>query len=56
MALATALLIKGQNEAVLAYFDKCDQIGWSKSDQLDGWRAAVRSGNVPDFPKVTLAY
>ena len=56
MALAHELLLKGQNQSVLAYMDKCVKVGWSKSEQVVRWETAIGSGDQPEFPKVLLTY
>jgi hypothetical protein len=49
MRLAKALLEKGEKDVVLEYFQRCGAF-WSMGEtQLGTWKAAVESGQVPDF-------
>lgn len=47
MSLAKALLLVGERQAVLTYFDLCRNF-WSRSE-LSAWRKIVASGGIPDF-------
>jgi hypothetical protein len=47
MLLARELLVRGETETVLLYFDMC-QAFWDR-EELGQWRLAVASGRVPDF-------
>jgi hypothetical protein len=47
MALAKALLVKGEDETVLRYFELCAEFWTSK--YLNEWIADVESGRMPDF-------
>jgi hypothetical protein len=50
MTLADELLQRGQSDAVLQYFDECQQF-WIKSQtsKLEQWTKDVRVGIHPDF-------
>ena len=49
MALAKALLERGQRKAVLSYLDQCRTF-WKMSDgKLDTWKAQIEKGEAPDF-------
>ena len=48
LALAKALLEKGQNEAVLEYFQSCKSFV-TKNPKLDDWIAMLKGGGSPDF-------
>ena len=49
MTLAKELLEIHQADTVLQYFDECAQFWKGHQDTLDGWRATVRRGEIPDF-------
>jgi tetratricopeptide (TPR) repeat protein len=48
MALAKALLERGESAVVLEYFDEC-AVFWKHGRALAGWRNDVRAGRIPDF-------
>ena len=50
MALANALLEKGQKESVLEYLELCKKF-WNPpfANKLEQWKAAIDSGVTPDF-------
>lgn len=47
MSLAEALLIAGERQAVLEYFDLC-QTFWPK-EKLSKWKKEMEAGKIPDF-------
>jgi hypothetical protein len=47
MSLARHLLEKGEQEAVLQYFDLCRKF-W-RSEKLDEWTKDIQAGRIPDF-------
>jgi len=49
MSLAKDLLEKGQQEAVLEYFEQCRRFWKMHDGSLDQWGKEVRSGKVPNF-------
>ncbi len=49
MLLASEMLEKGETEAVLEYFDLCSKFWDKEHSLLNKWKAAVKSGEVPDF-------
>ena len=49
MTLAKELLEVHQTDTVLQYFDECAQFWKGHEDTLDGWRATVRRGEIPEF-------
>ena len=49
MSLAKALLEKGRQTSVLAYFEACRRLWSGDVGHLDAWRAAVERGEIPDF-------
>ncbi len=48
LALAKALLDKGQNDVVLEYFQMCKTFV-TKNPKLDDWIAMLKSGRAPDL-------
>jgi hypothetical protein len=48
LALAKALLDKGENEAVLEYFQSCKSFV-TKNPKLDDWIALLKGGRTPDL-------
>jgi len=48
LALAKALLDKGQNDAVLDYFQACKSFV-TKNPKLDDWIALLKGGRAPDL-------
>lgn len=48
LALAKALLDKGENEAVLEYLQSCKSFV-TKNPKLDDWIALLKGGRAPDF-------
>ncbi len=51
MSLARALLLRGRQQVVLEYFDKCSSF-WGR---LAEWRADVEAGEMPNF-RANLRY
>ena len=49
MSLAKALLDKGENETVIAYFDECSTFWQTRFSKLPEWRSDVMAGRTPDF-------
>ncbi len=49
MALAHALLVLGERDAVLKYLDACRLFWQPGTSLLDGWSRQVREGEIPDF-------
>src|SRR5262249_45657251 len=49
MALANDLLMRGETQAVLAYFGLCARFWSHGRHKLDAWTAAVKAGKAPDF-------
>ena len=49
MVLARDLLLKGEQEVVLQYFDECEKFWKTGGNKLNDWRQAVRQGRIPDF-------
>jgi hypothetical protein len=49
MSLARDLLLAGEKQAVLDYFQACRKFWESGSDDLDEWEMYVSAGRVPDF-------
>jgi TonB family protein len=49
MALAKALLDKGETVVVLQYFSLCRTFWKMGATKLDAWSEAVRNGKTPDF-------
>jgi len=47
MSLAKALLIVGEQRAVISYFDLCRNF-WPRKE-LSAWRNEVEAGGIPDF-------
>lgn len=47
MALALELVEAGENETVLAYFDRCSKF-W-KRKELDIWAGEIKAGRTPNF-------
>lgn len=47
MSLAKALLLAGEKQAVMAYFDLCRSF-WPRQE-LSAWRKTVAAGGMPDF-------
>lgn len=48
MLLARSLLEKGEKDVVIEYFDLCSKF-WDKKPRLDGWKASIEKGEMPDF-------
>jgi len=48
MVLAKELLLRGDTEAVIKYFDLCAAF-WMHTEKLAAWRVTVQQGGVPDF-------
>jgi hypothetical protein len=48
LALAKALLEKGQSDVVLEYFQACKSFV-TKNPKLDEWIAALKGGGTPDL-------
>ncbi|HWF19582.1 MAG TPA: hypothetical protein VG754_09945 [Verrucomicrobiae bacterium] len=49
MSLAQDLLLKGEKDTVLEYFNLCSKF-WSKNfSKLDQWSSDVKAGRMPDF-------
>jgi hypothetical protein len=53
LALAKALLDKGQNDVVLEYFQLCKTFV-TKNPKLDDWIAMLKSGRAPDLSREYL--
>jgi hypothetical protein len=53
LALAKALLDKGQNDAVLEYFESCKSFV-TKNPKLDDWIATLKGGRAPDLSHESL--
>lgn len=49
MSLARDMLLAGEWQAVLDYFDACRKFWESGSDQLDEWKMYINAGRLPDF-------
>jgi hypothetical protein len=49
MTLAKDLLLKGENEVVLQYFDLCRRFWKRHTDTLDSWTEDVKHGRLPEF-------
>jgi hypothetical protein len=49
MSLAHDLLVVGEREAVLDYFEACRKFWTDGQDELDIWGMYVRAGRIPDF-------
>lgn len=49
MTLARELLLKGEHEVVLQYFDECEKFWKMGGNKLTEWRQAVRQERIPDF-------
>ncbi len=49
MSLAKELLEKGEQPAVLEYFDSCRKFWGPGSGKLDEWTKDVHAGRIPDF-------
>jgi hypothetical protein len=49
MTLAKELLEKGEQKAVLEYFDLCDEFWKDGHDKLKRWKNQVQAGVIPDF-------
>jgi hypothetical protein len=49
MTLARELLLKGEREVVLQYFDKCRRFWKRHSAKLDVWTEDVKAGRIPNF-------
>lgn len=49
MSLARDLLVRGEREAVLTYFDLCRKFWGSGEKQLMEWSEEVKAGRMPDF-------
>ena len=47
MALAKALIEKGERDVALRYFELCGKF-W-KNPKLKQWTATVKGGGMPDF-------
>ena len=47
MSLAKALLIVGERQTVIEYFDLCRQF-WPRN-KLTTWKKEVQEGKIPDF-------
>ena len=47
MSLAKALLIVGERQTVIEYFDLCREF-WPREELLT-WKKEVEAGNIPDF-------
>jgi hypothetical protein len=55
MSLARELLIRGETESVLQYFELCRVFWKDDFGKLDEWKKAVQAGQTPDFG-ANLAY
>lgn len=49
MALAKELLLAGETETVLKYFELCSKFWDADFGQLSHWTSAIRRGQVPNF-------
>ena len=49
VALANALLKRGEREAVLEYFAECRTFWKMGTQSLDRWSDVVRQGGIPEF-------
>ena len=49
MTLAKELLLKGESEVVLQYFDLCRRFWKRHTDTLDRWTEDVKHGRLPEF-------
>ena len=49
MSLAKDLLLKGESEVVLEYFDRCRKFWKNDHGKLDSWTESIRSGKIPKF-------
>ncbi len=49
MSLARDLLLIGEKQAVLDYFEACGKFWESGRDQMDEWALYVNAGRIPDF-------
>ncbi len=49
MRLANQLLLLGESEVVLDYFNLCDKFWSSSNNKLQVWRADIEHGRLPDF-------
>ncbi|MEI8291768.1 MAG: RNA polymerase subunit sigma-24 [Verrucomicrobiota bacterium] len=49
MSLAKELAEKGEQDAVIKYFDQCRKFWSMGADKLDAWTKTVKAGRVPDF-------
>jgi hypothetical protein len=49
MQLAKALLVKGEKDVVLEYFDRCAKFWEMGKDRLEAWRASATKGEMPEF-------
>jgi len=49
MVLARDLLLKGEKDVVLNYFNLCLKFWKSGKKQIDKWTAVVKDGEIPDF-------
>jgi hypothetical protein len=55
MTLARELLVRGEREVVLQFFEACAAFWKMDHGQLADWRAAVERGEMPDF-RASLFY
>ncbi|HSY26812.1 MAG TPA: tetratricopeptide repeat protein [Burkholderiaceae bacterium] len=49
MSLARELIVAGDTETALQYFELCRKFWKMGGQQLDGWEVAVRNGKTPEF-------
>ena len=49
MSLAKELVVKGEKDAVIEYFDLCRKFWSMGTEKLDLWTKEVKAGRVPDF-------
>lgn len=49
MSLARDLLVAGEKQAVLDYFEACSEFWESGAARLDEWAMYVNAGRIPDF-------
>lgn len=49
MSLAKDLLLKGESEIVLQYFERCRKFWKKDHGKLDTWTESIRSGKIPEF-------
>jgi len=49
MQLARELLVKGERDAVLEYFERCSEFWKMGADRLAAWTEVVTEGRIPDF-------